>query len=129
MRRAALIGLTAGVIAGWAGAAAAAGAEADRAYSLNQEAMAEMSQAAFESAADKFLRAAAIVPDYAIEDRPLRYTPTFMAAWAYEKLGAAARACRYYGRFLEIAPADRAEPTKLEHARAFVDQHCGRGPA
>lgn len=114
--------------AGWAGGAAAAGADADRAYGLNQDAMAEMSQAAFEAAAEKFARAAAILPDYAIEGRPLEYTPNFMAAWAYEKLGDAGRACRYYDRFLELAPAARAEPSKLDHARAFVTQQCGRGP-
>lgn len=91
--------------------------------------MVDMSQAAFEAAADKFLRAAAILPDYAIEHRPLIYTPNFMAAWAYEKIGDSARACRYYDRFLELAPAARAERSKLEHARAFVDQHCGSGPA
>src|SRR3990172_132688 len=55
--------------------------DVEEAYALNQEAMVDMSMAEFESAARKFLKAAALVPDYGVKDRNLRYTPVFMAAW------------------------------------------------
>jgi hypothetical protein len=98
--------------------------ETERAYSLNQEAMIDLSTAEFPSAARKFLEAAGIVPDYGIMGRPLRYTPTFMAAWAFEKEGLREEACRTYDRFLRIAPEDLREGTKVEHARSFLNDYC-----
>ena len=97
----------------------------EEAYTLNQEAMVDMSTAKFDAAAQKFIKAAGLVSDYQIKDKPLRYTPNFMAAWAFEKTGNMAEACRYYGRFLEIAPPEEWEPTKAEHAQEFLDRHCG----
>jgi tetratricopeptide (TPR) repeat protein len=98
--------------------------DVEKAYALNQDAMVDMSTAEFESAAQKFLEAAALVPDYRIKDRPLRYTPTFMAAWAFEKMGNLLKACVYYKKFLEIAPAEEREPTKAEHAQDFLNHQC-----
>lgn len=95
------------------------------AYALNQEAMVDMSTAEFESAARKFLEAGALVPDYGIKNRSLRYTPTFMAAWAFEKMGNGAEACRYFKKFLEIAPPEQRETTKVEHAQDYLSHHCG----
>ncbi len=102
-----------------------AGADAvEEAYALNQEAMADMSMAQFDSAAGKFLEAAAMVQDYQIRGRKLRYTPTFMAAWAFEKEGHRPEACRSYQRFLEITPPEYREATKADHARDFLNRHC-----
>jgi tetratricopeptide (TPR) repeat protein len=98
--------------------------EVEEAYALNQEAMVEMSMAQFDSAAKKFLEAAARVRDYQIRDRNLRYTPTFMAAWAFEKEGDRIEACRYYRRFLEIAPQEHREETKADHAVDYLHRHC-----
>ena len=98
--------------------------EVEEAYALNQEAMADMSMAQFDSAARKFLEAATMVQDYQIKDRKLRYTPTFMAAWAFEKEGHRAEACRSYQRFLEIAPPEYREATKADHAKDYLSRHC-----
>jgi tetratricopeptide (TPR) repeat protein len=97
----------------------------EEAYRLNEDGMTDMSMAEFESAATKFLYAAAMVPDYGITGRPLRYTPTFMAAWALEKLGRREEACRYFKKFLEIAPTDSREPSKVEHAQEYLGRQCG----
>ncbi|MBI5198208.1 MAG: hypothetical protein HZA19_06335 [Nitrospirae bacterium] len=98
--------------------------DVEKAYSLNQEAMVDMSMAEFGSAAGKFLEAAALVPDYQIQGRKLRYTPTFMAAWAFEKDGLREEACRYYEQFLRIAPEALREATKVEHAQDFLENQC-----
>ncbi len=100
--------------------------EADEAYGLNRDAMVDMSEAQFEQAAAKFIRAARIAPDYTIGGRPLLYTPNFMAAWAYEKLGNSEDACRYFRKFLEVAPHDTIESTKADHARDYLRGHCGQ---
>lgn len=98
--------------------------QADEARDLNRDGMVEMSQAQFESAADKFLAAAQRVPDYGLSGGELRYTPTFMAAWAYEKIGRRSLACRYFSEFLRIASETSDEPTKLNHARDYLRQFC-----
>ncbi len=86
--------------------------------------MTALAQAQFEEAIADFTRAAERVPDYGILDRPLIYTPNFMAGWASEKLGDTSGACRFFGRFLKLAPGDQIEPTKKEHARRFIEDNC-----
>jgi tetratricopeptide (TPR) repeat protein len=98
--------------------------EIEEAYAINQEAMVDMSMAQFDSAAKKFLMAAAIITDYQIRGQKLRYTPTFMAAWAFEKEGHPAEACRHFRRFLEIAPQEHREKTKVDHAVDYLHRHC-----
>jgi tetratricopeptide (TPR) repeat protein len=102
--------------------------ETEEAYALNQDAMTDMSMAQFKSAAEKFIEAARLVPDYGIKDRPLRYTPTFLAAWAYEKLRNVSEACRYFKKFLEIASQLDREPSKVQHAESYIKLHCGTHP-
>ncbi len=97
----------------------------EKAYALNQDAMVDMSMAQFKSAAEKFIQAANLVPDYQIKDQKLGYTPTFMAAWSYEKIGNVSEACRYFRRFLEIITLEEREPTKSEHAEDYLIHHCG----
>ena len=98
--------------------------DTEDAYVLNQEAMVDMSMAQFEAAAEKFLEAAAMVSDYQIKNQKLRYTPTFMAAWAHEKLGNFAEACLYFREFLEISPEDERELTKVKHATDYLNDRC-----
>ena len=97
----------------------------DEAFELNRDAMVDMSMAQFDSAAEKFIQAAALVPDYGIKGRRLQYTPNFMAAWAYEKMGKTQEACLYFRKFLDIAPLGDRELTKAEHAQEYVSSHCG----
>jgi tetratricopeptide (TPR) repeat protein len=98
--------------------------ESEQAYAYNRDGLAAMSKARFEEAIDLFDRAARMVPDYQIMNRSLSYTPTFMAAWAYEKIGYNAKACEHFRRFLDTAPSDRIEAGKAAHAREFLSQHC-----
>ena len=98
----------------------------DQAYSYNREGMIAMSKAQFKEAIDQFQQAAELVPDYGITHGDLRYTPNFMIAWAYEKLGEWESACQYFQRFLNLAPAEwqDIETEKTDHAGAFLDTHC-----
>ena len=104
---------------------ARSGGPEDEAYELNRDGMIAMSQAAFEEAIGAFQKAAALAKDYEIVGRPLIYTPVFMTAWASEKIGRVKEACGAYRRFLEIAPPDRIEPSKAEHARDYIKLNCG----
>ena len=99
-----------------------------KAYALNQEAMVDMSMAQFDSAADKFIEAAELISDYKIKDQSLRYTPNFMAAWAYEKIGDAPKACRYFKKFIEVATIEDREQTKTDHAENYLGRHCRSMP-
>jgi hypothetical protein len=47
-----------------------------------------------------------------------------MTGWAYEKLGQYDTACRYFRRFLELAPAAQLEGEKADHANGFMADHC-----
>ena len=100
----------------------------EQAYRLNQDAMMDMNTAQFGSAAEKFIQAAALFPDYAIRSKGLLYTPNFMAAWAYEKIGDAPKACRYFKRFIEVAPIETREETKTDHAKSYLGRHCRSMP-
>jgi tetratricopeptide (TPR) repeat protein len=97
----------------------------EEAYEYNRQGMIAMSEAEFEEAIVNFQKAAALAKDYQIRDRPLIYTPVFMTAWASEKIDRVTEACREFKRFLEIAPPDAVEPTKAEHARDYLNHHCG----
>ena len=100
----------------------------ERAYALNREGMVAMSEARFTDAIDAFERASQQVSDYGIRSRPLIYTPVFMTGWASEKIGAVARACGAYRRFLDVAPQEAMEETKADHAAAYLAANC-RTPA
>jgi len=97
----------------------------EEAYEYNRQGMIAMSEAEFEAAIVNFQKAAALAKDYQIRDRPLIYTPVFMTAWASEKIDRVTEACREFQHFLDIAPPDAVEPTKAEHARDYLKQHCG----
>jgi tetratricopeptide (TPR) repeat protein len=116
------------LIAVLGGPVADASAVDEQAYALNRDGMIAMSEARFEDAVDAFRRAAAMVPDYGIRDKALIYTPIFMTGWASEKLGDVAAACEAYRRFLAAAPADAGEPTKADHAAAYLAAHCDATP-
>lgn len=96
----------------------------EQAYQYNREGMIAMSKARFEDAVEHFQKAAALVPDYGITRRGLRYTPNFMTAWAYEKLGRSEEACRYFRHFLDLAPGEWLEAEKADHANGFLARHC-----
>ena len=96
----------------------------ETAYEHNRQGMIAMSQARFEEAIREFEKAAAIAEDYQIKDRSLNYTPVFMTAWASEKIGEVASACRQFERFLIIAPSEMVELTKAEHARSYRARFC-----
>lgn len=113
---------------GPSGRAAEGPTVAEEAYAHNRDGMIAMSKARLEDAIDEFQKAAALVPDYGIIRRGLRYTPNFMTAWAYEKLGLHNEACRYFQRFLELAPVQSMEEEKTEHAHLFLDHHCPSVP-
>jgi len=98
----------------------------EEAYEFNRQGMIAMSEAEFEEAIVNFQKAAALAKDYQIRGRPLIYTPVFMTAWASEKINRVTDACREFQHFLDIAPPDAVEPTKAEHARDYLKQHCGR---
>lgn len=98
--------------------------DVEKAYALNQGGMVDMSMALFRSAALKFIQAASMVPDYQIRGKSLLYTPTFMAAWAFEKIKDFSQSCRYYRQFLEIAPLEFREETKVKHAQEFLYGKC-----
>jgi tetratricopeptide (TPR) repeat protein len=97
----------------------------NEAYEHNRAGMVNMSMARFEEAIAEFNQAAALLPDYQIQGRPLIYTPIFMTGWAYEKIGLLKEACEHYRRFLEIAPPETGEETKAQHAREVLEK-CRR---
>jgi len=96
----------------------------ERAYAYNRNGMIAMSQAQFDEAIDHFQKAADLVPDYGITKRGLRYTPNFMIGWAHEKNGRNDEACRFFRRFLDLAPAELIEEGKADHARQYLIHHC-----
>lgn len=96
----------------------------DQAYDLNREGMIAMSEARFEDAIAAFQRAAKLVPDYGISGKPLMYTPIFMTAWGSEKIGRTRDACLSYREYLRIAVEHPVEPTKVDHANAYVSATC-----
>ncbi len=108
-------------------AAVAAGADPideDRAYALNREGMVAMSEARFAEAIEAFDRAADVATDYAVIGRSFMYTPVFMSGWASEKIGRTREACRAYREYRRIAVEHPVEPTKVDHANAFVAANC-----
>jgi tetratricopeptide (TPR) repeat protein len=114
-------------IAALAWTAVAAGADpsgADRAYALNRAGMIAMSEARFAEAIEAFDRAAELATDYEITGTSLMYTPVFMSGWASEKIGRTQGACRAYREYLRIAVEHPVEPTKIDHARAYVSNNC-----
>lgn len=96
----------------------------ERAYAYNRAGMIDMSEARFDEAIEQFQRAADLVPDYGITKQSLRYTPTFMIGWAHEKQGRIEEACRFFRRFLDLAPADLVEAGKADHARNYLVKNC-----
>lgn len=96
----------------------------DRAYALNREGMIAMSEARFEDAIDAFDSAAKLAKDYAITGRSLMYTPVFMSGWGSEKIGRTPQACRAYREYLRIAVEHPIEPTKTDHANAYLAANC-----
>jgi len=114
----------AGLLAGLAPGRIADADVTERAYGYNRDAMIAMSEAQFDEAIDLFQKAAALVPDYGITRRELRYTPNFMTGWAYEKLGQEAAACKFFGAFLTRSPSERVEASKADHATDFIARHC-----
>ena len=98
----------------------------ETAYEHNRAGMIDMSMARFEEAIAEFEKAAALYPDYQIQGQPLVYTPIFMTAWAYEKIGRMDKACEYYQKFLEISPPGVMEATKGQHAREVLDRCSGK---
>jgi tetratricopeptide (TPR) repeat protein len=96
----------------------------DRAYAMNREGMVALSEGRFEDAIESFERAAKLSTDYTIIGRPLMYTPVFMSAWGSEKLGRTQQACRAYREYLRIAVEHPVEPTKIDHATAYVADSC-----
>ena len=94
----------------------------DQAYEYNRAGMMDMSMARFEEAIEEFRKAAALLPDYQIRGRSLVYTPIFMTAWAYEKIGRQNEACDQYQKFLESSPPEMVEESKAQHAREVLDQ-------
>ncbi|MFZ5877193.1 MAG: hypothetical protein ACOYXU_12415 [Nitrospirota bacterium] len=120
------LGLVVAAFVVWAAVAVAAEArDQDRAYALNREGMVAMSEARFEDAIAAFDHAAELAADYAIMGRPLMYTPVFMSGWGSEKIGRTKHACRAYREYLRIAVEHPVEPTKVDHANAYVAANCG----
>ncbi|MGH7275189.1 MAG: tetratricopeptide repeat protein [Nitrospiria bacterium] len=96
------------------------------AYEHNRAGMINMSMARFEEAIVEFEKAVALYPDYQIQGQPLVYTPIFMTAWAYEKIGRIDKACEFYRKFLEISPPDAVEATKAQRAREVLEGCAGK---
>jgi len=92
------------------------------AYQFNRTGMIDMSMAMFEEAIVEFKKASNLAQDYQIRNQSLMYTPTFMTAWAYEKIGHIQAACRYFRGFLQIAPEKYIEETKKQHANEYINQ-------
>lgn len=95
----------------------------EKAYELNRQAMIDMSEAKFEEAIILFEQATRLKSDYEITGRPLVYTPIFMTAWAYEKLGNSKKACEAFHLYIQRSGTS-AEPTKKDHADHFIKNYC-----
>ena len=95
----------------------------EKAYDLNRQGMIDMSEAKFEEAVVLFQEAAKLKSDYEITGRPLLYTPIFMSAWAYEKIGDKKNACDAFRLFINRSGAS-AESTKKDHAEHFIKNYC-----
>ncbi|MBI3594738.1 MAG: hypothetical protein HY200_07245 [Nitrospirae bacterium] len=85
--------------------------------------MIDMSEAKFEEAIVLFRQASELRSDYEITGRPLLYTPLFMTAWAYEKIGNSRKACEFFHLFASRS-GKLAELTKKEHADRFIKNYC-----
>jgi tetratricopeptide (TPR) repeat protein len=96
----------------------------EQAYEFNRAGMIAMSEARFEEAIEAFERAAKLAADYDISGKPLMYTPVFMTGWGSEKVGRTREACAAYRRYLRIAVEHPVEPTKVDHAKAYVSSNC-----
>jgi hypothetical protein len=105
-------------------AVAADARDDDRAYALNREGMVAMSEGRFEDAIAAFDGAAKLATDYSIIGRPLMYSPVFMSGWGSEKIGRTNQACRAYREYLRIAVEHPVEPTKVDHANAYISTNC-----
>jgi tetratricopeptide (TPR) repeat protein len=116
--------VSAGALAAWAEPTSSS---RDQAYALNREGMIAMSEARFTDAIDAFQRAAELAEDYSIPGKPLMYTPIFMTGWASEKIARTREACDAYRRYLRLAVEHPVEPTKVEHAKAYISTTC-QGP-
>ena len=112
-------------VALWGIATAAGSASVeDRAYELNREGMIAMSEARFTDAIHAFQGAADLVADYGVLGKPLMYTPVFMTGWAAEKIGRTRDACEAYRRYVRIAQERPIEPTKIDHAKGYIEASC-----
>ncbi len=121
------LGLVIAAALAWAAVASGADpSDEDRAYTLNREGMIAMSEARFAEAIEAFESAAKLATDYTIIGRSLMYTPVFMSGWGSEKIGRTQQACRAYREYLRIAVEHPVEPTKVDHAKAFVAASCQR---
>jgi tetratricopeptide (TPR) repeat protein len=96
----------------------------DQAYALNRDGMVALSEGRFEDAIAAFDHAAKLATDYTIIGRPLMYTPIFMSGWGSEKIGRTQQACRAYREYLRIAVEHPVEPTKVDHAKAYISINC-----
>lgn len=94
----------------------------ERAYEHNRKGMINMSKALFDEAIVEYRKASNLVPDYKIRNQSLIYTPLFMTAWAYEKIGEIFMACLHYKQFLKITSVGFIEETKKSHAREYIKQ-------
>lgn len=96
----------------------------NKAYNHNRQGMISMSMARFGEAVEDFQKAASLAVDYEIRGEKLQYTPLFHAGWASEKMGDREGACDAYQKFLEVAPAELAEASKVDHANIFIGKNC-----
>lgn len=96
----------------------------EKAYDHNRQGMIAMSMARFGEAIESFQKAAALALDYEIRGKNLQYTPVFHAGWAHEKIDEQKGACEAFEKFLEIAPPDLAEGSKINHAETFIGENC-----
>ncbi len=92
----------------------------EKAYEHNRKGMINMSKAFFDEAIVEYKKAYGLVYDYQIRNQSLIYTPIFMTAWAYEKIGEVLTACQYYKQFLKVASDKFIEKTKASHAREYI---------
>jgi len=47
-----------------------------------------------------------------------------MTGWGSEKIGRAREACAAYRHYLRVAVEHPVEPTKIDHANAYVTTNC-----
>ena len=94
----------------------------EKAYEHNRKGMINMSKALFDEAIVEYKKAYGLVHDYQIRNQSLIYTPIFMTAWAYEKIGEILAACHHYKQFLKVASDEFIEENKEAHAREYIKQ-------